>query len=53
MKLAAVGAAGALTGASLTQGAAPNNTGADPFTVVISAIPTDINWVLERLPDGR
>lgn len=46
VKLAVVGAAGALSGASLTQGAAPNNTAADPFTVVISAVPTDINWVL-------
>ncbi len=43
VKLALAGAAGALSGASLTEAAAPNNTARDPFTVVLSVVPTDVS----------
>lgn len=46
VKLAALGAAGALSGASLTKAAAPNNTGADDHTIVLSVIPTDLSVCL-------
>lgn len=46
VKLAVLGASGALAGASLTQAAAPSNAAADDHTIVISAVPTDLNLVL-------
>jgi hypothetical protein len=49
VKLAAAGVAGAISGASTTSAAAPNDTAADPFTVVLSVVPTELNLVLNGL----